>query len=73
MPTRTKNYIQDNLDRLTQVTGATTENYAYDAANRLISKSLPNGMTTSYLDDGMSRLRQLKDEKAGTGVLSDRL
>lgn len=41
--------------------------YVHDNANRLTSRIYPNGITTTYEYDGMSRLTRLKD-----GTLFDR-
>ena len=45
--------------------------FNYDNANRLTSKVLPNGITSNYTYDGLSRLTRLKDETSST-TLFDR-
>jgi RHS repeat-associated protein len=67
-------YIYDFANRLTKITNssdAKAVNYAYDNANRMTTKTLPNGVATIYNYDGMSRLTRLKDAKGAT-VLYDK-
>src|SRR5205807_7139726 len=47
-------------------------NYSYDAANRLTSRSAPNGVTSSYSYDGLDRLTSLM-HTAGATTLSGNL
>ncbi|MEJ7623364.1 MAG: RHS repeat-associated core domain-containing protein [Pyrinomonadaceae bacterium] len=57
-------YAYDNANRLTSLTdpaALNTINFSYDSANRLTSRTYPNGVTTTYEYDGMSRLKRLKD------------
>ena len=64
-------YVYDNANRLTGITNSsdnTTTAYAYDIADRLTSRLLPNGVTTTYDYDGMSRLSRLKDASTGTTI-----
>jgi RHS repeat-associated protein len=67
-------YNYDDANRLTDIVRAsdsTTTTFGYDNTNHLTSKVLPNGITTSYEYDGMSRLTRLKDETS-SAVLYDR-
>src|SRR5207302_1412963 len=41
-------------------------NYSYDAANRLTSRSAPNGVTSSYGYDDLDRLTSLMHMAGGT-------
>src|SRR5690606_21360798 len=66
-------YTYDDADRLSTITNvpeSATTTYGYDVADKLVSKALPNGVTTTYDFDGMSRLTRLKDQ--GTSVINDR-
>ena len=45
--------------------------FAYDNANRMTSQAAPNGITSTYAYDGMSRLTRLKDVSS-TATLFDR-
>ncbi|MBK7709192.1 MAG: hypothetical protein IPJ30_26420 [Acidobacteria bacterium] len=58
---------------MTQLTDEASQNFTcgYDIANRLTSTTLPNGVTTPFDYDGMSRLTRLKDA-ASTATLFDR-
>ncbi|MCW5958618.1 MAG: RHS repeat protein [Pyrinomonadaceae bacterium] len=67
-------YNFDDADRLTNIVDSndsTQINFGYDNADRLISKTLPNNITTTYEYDGMSRLKRLKDVSM-TATLFDR-
>ena len=67
-------YAYDIADRLTGITNladSTTIGFGYDNANRMISRNYPNGVTTTYDYDGMSRLTRLKDLSA-SATLFDR-
>jgi RHS repeat-associated protein len=46
-------------------------NFGFDEADRLTSRTYPNGITTTYDYDGMSRLKRLKDATS-TATLFDR-
>jgi RHS repeat-associated protein len=65
-------YAYDNANRLTTLTDEASNNFtfAYDNANKLISRVAPNGVTSSYDYDGMSRLTRLKHYTTG-GTLYD--
>ncbi len=57
-------YNYDDADRLAGITDSadsTTISFGYDNADRLTSRTFPNGVTTTYEYDGMSRLKRLKD------------
>jgi YD repeat-containing protein len=59
-------YAFDKVNRLQLIKNLednTVVDYNYDAANRLTRKILPNGITTVYQYDGMSRLTRLRDFK----------
>jgi RHS repeat-associated protein len=58
---RSITYAYDVLNRLTEITeNNQSVNYSYDAANQLVTRSLPNSLTTSYEYDRLGRLaRQL--------------
>jgi YD repeat-containing protein len=59
-------YAFDRVNRLQKITNSedgTVVDYNYDAANRLTRKVLPNGISTIYQYDGMSRLTRLRDFK----------
>ncbi len=67
-------YNFDDADRLTSLidsNDSTTISFGYDDADKLISKTLPNAVTTTYDYDGMSRLKRLKDTSS-TATLFDR-
>ena len=59
-------------NRLTTLTDEASQNYTfgYDIANRLISKTLPNGVASTYDYNGMSRLTRLKNQSP-TATLTD--
>ena len=65
-------YVYDAANRLTQMTEDNrTFGFSYDNANRMTSKTLPNGVSSIYNYDGMSRLTQLKHQLSSNNVLSD--
>ena len=67
-------YAYDNGNRLTDITNvadSATISFEYDSANRLTSRTYPNGVNTSYEYDGVSRLSRLKDI-GPSGTLFDR-
>ncbi|MCW5958626.1 MAG: RHS repeat-associated core domain-containing protein [Pyrinomonadaceae bacterium] len=67
-------YNFDDADRLANIVDSNDSsqiNFGYDNADRLTSKVLPNGVTTTYEYDGMSRLKRLKDVSS-TATLFDR-
>ncbi len=45
--------------------------FTFDAANRPVARTFPNGVTTTYTFDNMSRLKRLKDTSQ-TATLFDR-
>jgi RHS repeat-associated protein len=64
-------YLYDFANRLTRITNssdAKAVSYLYDNANRMTTKTLPNGVATTYTYDGMSRLTRLKDAKGVTAL-----
>ena len=63
--------IADRLTGITNISDSTTIGFVYDDANRLASRTYPNGVTTTYEYDGMSRLTRLKDVST-TATLFDR-
>jgi RHS repeat-associated protein len=64
-------YTYDVLNRPTGVTdGAVTASYGYNAVNKLISRTLPNGVTTTYQYNDLDRLTRLTDAK-GAMVIAD--
>ena len=59
-------YLFDRANRLQKITDSTDStfiDYNYDAADQLTRKILPNGISTIYQYDGMSRLTRLRDFK----------
>jgi RHS repeat-associated protein len=60
------------VNRLTKITDSANlaVAFAYDAASRLTSKTLPNGVAATYNYDGLDRLTRLKDAK-GNSVIAD--
>lgn len=64
-------YAYDLANRLTEITAAddsTQITFGYDNANKLTSRTYPNGILTTYDYDNMSRLKQLTDNSAITGL-----
>jgi YD repeat-containing protein len=57
---------------LTQITDSANASvgYAYDATNKLTSRTLPNGVTATYQYDGLDRLTRLTDA-TGTATIAD--
>ncbi|MEJ7622663.1 MAG: RHS repeat-associated core domain-containing protein [Pyrinomonadaceae bacterium] len=67
-------YGYDSADRLITLTSSIDSaqvGFVYDNANRLTARTYPNGVTTTYEYDGMSRLKRLKDATL-TATLFDR-
>lgn len=67
-------YAYDVANRLTGITAAddnTQVTLGYDNANKLTSRNYPNGVSTTFEYDNMSRLKRLKDASA-TATLFDR-
>ena len=59
-------YTFDRLNRLQLIKNVednTVVDYSYDAADRMVRTFLPNGITTIYQYDGMSRLTRKRDFK----------
>jgi RHS repeat-associated protein len=57
-------YNYDNAERLANIVNAsdsTTITFGHDNADRMTSRVYPNGVTTTYEYDDMSRLKRLKD------------
>lgn len=68
------NYNFDDANRLTGVVNSadsTTISFGYDNADRLSSRTYPNGVSTTYEYAGMSKLKRLKDVSS-TATLFDR-
>jgi YD repeat-containing protein len=64
-------YTYDVLNRPTAVTdGAVTASYAYNAVDKLVSRTLPNGVATTYQYNDLDRLTRLTDAKGAT-VIAD--
>lgn len=61
-----------NANRLTTLTDEASNDFTftYDNANKLLSRVAPNGVTSTYEYDGMSRLKRLKHYTSG-GTLYD--
>ena len=67
-------YNYDDADRLKDILNSadnTTVSFGYDNANRMTSRNYPNGISTTYDYDNMSRLKRLKDIST-TATLFDR-
>jgi RHS repeat-associated protein len=67
-------YNLDDADRLTSIndsTDNTTISFGYDEADKLKTRVLPNGVTTTYDYDNIDRLKRLKDVSS-TATLFDR-
>jgi RHS repeat-associated protein len=67
-------YNLDDAERLANIVNAAdsaTITFGYDNADRLTSRVYPNGVTTTYEYDDMSRLKRLKDVNT-SGTLFDR-
>jgi RHS repeat-associated protein len=67
-------YNYDDASRLTNIVNAADSSqisFGYDNADRVTSRSYPNGVNTTYEYDGMSRLKRLKDVSS-TATLFDR-
>jgi RHS repeat-associated protein len=67
-------YNFDDANRLTNIVNSadsSTISFGYDNADRLTSRNYPNGVSTTYEYDGMSRLKRLKDVSS-TATLFDR-
>ena len=60
------------MNGLTKITDGSNlaTSYAYDAASKLTSRTLPNSVVTTYTYDGLDRLTRLKDAKNNT-VIAD--
>jgi YD repeat-containing protein len=68
----TVNYSYDNANRLLQITqGSSVVSFAYDAAGRRTSLTLPNGVLVEYAYDAASRLTSIVYKQNGTVVLGD--
>jgi YD repeat-containing protein len=67
-------YNLDDADRLTSIVDSTdnkTISFGYDEADKLKTRVLPNGVTTTYDYDNLDRLKRLKDVSS-TATLFDR-
>jgi len=67
-------YNFDDADRLTSLVDSndsTTISFGYDEADKLKTRILPNGVTTTYDYDNLNRLKRLKDVSP-TATLFDR-
>ena len=67
-------YNFDDADRLSNIVNSedsTTTAYGYDDEDKLTSRTLPNGITTTYEYDNIDRLKRLKDVSS-TATLFDR-
>jgi RHS repeat-associated protein len=65
------NYSYDDFNRLDQMTyGASMVDYDYDNAGRLLAKTLPNGVVTSYGYDAGSRVRSVVNRRSDSSVIS---
>lgn len=67
-------YNFDNANRLQNIVNSsdsTTISFGYDNADRLTSRTFPNGVSTTYGYDNMSRLKRITDTGA-IGTLFDR-
>lgn len=67
-------YNFDNANRLTNIVNSADSSqisFIYDNADRLTSRTFPNGVSTTYGYDNMSRLKSIKDINP-SGTLFDR-
>ena len=70
-PQGTTTYTYDALSRLGTVVDATgTTTYGYDAVGNLTSASFPNGTSTTYVYDSLSRLTQVLNDGPGGPISS---
>jgi RHS repeat-associated protein len=58
---------------MTTLTDESSQNFTfvYDIANRLISRTMPNGITSTFDYDGMSRLTRLKHQSASATLFDN--